>query len=500
MLATYPLLARLATGLLLALALCACGSGSISDPERATADPALAPPSPEFPLLTSPDGRYLIDSRGVPFPILGRAAWSVTSLKPAEFERFLDDTRERGFNAVEVAAINTIDEGNRSPFDGDGNAPFLRRLDGRSWNGELNYGSIVHEAADFTTPNESFWAHVDQLLDDSARRGIAVLLFPAYVGYAHTHEGWMDEMVANGPERMHAFGAWIATRYRDRKNIIWMIGGDQGTPPNAFSPAQLAVEQAFVSGLTEVPGQASQQRSALWSGPLATSEPHFESCITLDGAYAWARGTAAFSRQGYAHAPVRPAYLLEEPYDEEGHDGNRRNSNATQPVRRFEWWGWLGSIGGYVAGNAYVWPFLDPWWHPGASYKAHLDTQNTRDLAHLNRLIRSLPWYQLVPDGLGNIGTLVSAGRGKPDTLSYVAAAATPDGRLLVAYAGPASRMPFTIDLTKMRGTVSARWFNPTTGTYVSIGSFPNDHAQPFVVPGKNGTKYSDWALILTSP
>jgi hypothetical protein len=489
----------LSAALLACVALSGCGSNGTEHSDTAAADSHAAPRA-EFPLLTSRNGRYLTDSKGVPFPILGRASWAVLTLQPRDFERYLDDTRDKGFDAVELAA--PPHEGNHVPLDGFGHPPFLRRLDGHTWDGSLRYRSVLPQAPDFTSPNEAYWAQVDSFLDACAARGIVVLLFPSYVGYKGTDQGWMSEMLANGPERMRTYGAWIASRYKSRKNIIWMLGGDRGTAAFPFLPEELLVERALVSGLTGGAGAAGQQRSAEWSGPLATSEPDFESLITLDGAYASAARAlaAAFSRAAYSHVPVRPAFLLEEPYDEEGPDGNGRNLNATQPVRRFEWWGWLNSIGGYVAGNGFVWQFRDAWWRLRSSYRGHLDTPNTHDLAHLNRLIRSLPWYELVPDGLGNIGTLVTDGRGSPDALDYVAAAATPDGRLLVAYAGPASRAPFTLDLTKMRTAATARWFNPTTGEWLPIGSFRNDHAQSFSVPGDNGAGARDWALILTSP
>ena len=41
--------------------------------------------------------------------------------------------------------------------------------------------------------------------------------------------------MANGPARMQSYGAWLATRYKNRKNIVWMLGGDMGTPPHAFN-------------------------------------------------------------------------------------------------------------------------------------------------------------------------------------------------------------------------------------------------------------------------
>ncbi len=453
-----------------------------------------------FPLARSANGRYLEDLRGKPFPILGRASWLLLSRTRSEYDEFLADTGSKGFDAIEMTAINRIAEGNHVPFNGRGDAPFLRKLDGQPWDGTFRYRDIERDAPDFTTPNPAYWEFLDTFLADCESRGIAVLLFPAYVGYIRTNEGWMDEMVANGSERMQAYGTWVANRYRQRKNIVWMIGGDRGTPPNLFTDRELAVERAFVAGLTGVAGQASTHYSAEWSGPLATSQPDFASRITLDGSYGAA--TAAYGRQGYASSRILPVFLLEEPYDEEGPDGNNRNPGALQPVRRFEWFGWLNSIGGYVAGNGYVWPFKNgPWWRLRPLYKSHLNTRNTSDLVVLNTLIRSIPWYALVPDGLGSGGhRLVTDGGGTPDMRDYVAAAATDSGTFLVAYAGPWHSGRFTVDLRALRGPVTARWLNPTTGEYTPIGTLTNSAPHQFVTPGNNGTGYRDWALVLTSP
>src|SRR5262249_24988501 len=50
----------------------------------------------EFPVKHSADKRYLVDQNGVPFPILGRTAWFVTSLPPDEWRTFIDDSVGRG--------------------------------------------------------------------------------------------------------------------------------------------------------------------------------------------------------------------------------------------------------------------------------------------------------------------------------------------------------------------------------------------------------------------
>jgi hypothetical protein len=273
-----------------------------------------------------------------------------------------------------------------------------------------------------------------------------------------------------------------------------MMGGDMGTGSNPFTQPQVDVETALLAGLKSVAGQQSLFFTAEWgSQSIATEQPDFGPSMTLNGAYSSNGDVSNYGRQAYAHSPVEPAFLLEEPYDQEGPDGNGFNSNATQPVRRFQWAGWLSTIGGYIAGNGYVWPFTSTW-------STHLDTQGSRDNGRLNAFIRSISWWQLVPSGLGGMRTLVTAGGGSPSDAGYVPAAATPAGTLLVAYVPPAHSGSITVDLRAMSGTAQARWFNPTTAAYTTIGSFPNTGPQTFTPPGNNGTGFSDWALVVAVP
>ena len=52
--------------------------------------------------------------------------------------------------------------------------------------------------------------------------------------------------------------------------------------------------------------------------------------------------------------------------------------------------------------------------------------------------------------------------QGTIDASDYATASRTPDGRLAIAYA-PTIR-PLTIDMTRLSGPVTARWFDPANG------------------------------------
>ena len=50
-----------------------------------------------------------------------------------------------------------------------------------------------------------------------------------------------------------------------------------------------------------------------------------------------------------------------------------------------------------------------------------------------------------------------------------------------------------------MRGSTTARWFDPTGGGYQGIGTLPNSGTRGFAPPGANSAGDLDWVLILTS-
>ena len=443
-----------------------------------------------FPLTASANGRYLQDQSGTPFPILGRSYWGIIGLSPTNYQAALDDALVKGFNTIEFRAPNASRQDCCVPRDGAGNLPFTTKVGGGAYTGSFS------ETPDFTTPNAAYWTYLDTFIDYCASRGIVVMWFPAYMGYDSDSEGWGNVMVANGATRMRNFGAFVANRYKQRNNIIWLLGGDRGTGNNPMTSQEITVEQAYIDGLKSVGGQQSTQYAAEWaSESIGTDQPNFASHMTLNGVYSWNGFTAEHARRGYADTPPLPTFLLEEPYDEEGADGTNRNNHATQPVRRFVWWSMLsGSNAGYMAGNGYLIHFF-----PG--YASHFSSPGQGDLARLNLLWTSIPWHQLVPSGLAGMKTLVTAGGGGGVTATdYIAAAATSNGSTLLAYVPPTgtSSRSFTVDMTALSASARARWFNPTNGNYTDIASaIPNTGTRQFTTPGNNGTSANDWLLVV---
>jgi hypothetical protein len=169
---------------------------------------------PVFPLKVSANRRYLVDRNGRPFLVHGDTAWSLISgLSKAEAERYLEDRRRKGFNAV---IVNLIEQKFKGPVNREGEPPFTT-------------------PGDFARPNRKYFAHADWVLRCAAAKSILVLLAPLYLGYQGGDEGWYQEALANGPEKCREYGRFLGRRYGDFANLLWMMGGDRNpeTRPGA---------------------------------------------------------------------------------------------------------------------------------------------------------------------------------------------------------------------------------------------------------------------------
>jgi hypothetical protein len=243
--------------------------------------------------------------------------------------------------------------------------------------------------------------------------------------------------------------------------------------------------------------QSVQYSAESFSGQNSADNADFGNEMTLNASYTWELKVPVpyIARKAYAHNPQLPSFLLEEPYDEEGPDGNNYNPNATQPVRRFQWWGWLSTIGGYISGNGYVWQFVDPIW------QQHLNTQGALDMSRLNQFIHSLDWWELVPSGLNGMPTLITDSNNIDTSAAYVSAAATNDGSLFVAYIPPAHQGSISVNMSILKGKVYGYWFDPTSGRYSPVADsvLGNKNAYSFTPPGRNSRGEEDWVLLLSA-
>jgi hypothetical protein len=209
-----------------------------------------------FPLLVKPGKRYLEDATGKPFLIQGDAGWGlIAELTREEVDQYLDDRRARGFNTILIRLIQHRFSANppanaygQLPFQGqpfEGLAELINLIPFRTVHGYALDGTrLATYFADYSKPNEAYFAHADWVLRRAAEKGFLVLLTPSYTGSGSGSEGWYRAMVANGPDRLRQYGEYLGRRYRDFPNILWVEAGD-------FNPPRKGLVISIAEGIRE---------------------------------------------------------------------------------------------------------------------------------------------------------------------------------------------------------------------------------------------------------
>jgi uncharacterized protein DUF4038/collagenase-like protein with putative collagen-binding domain len=443
-----------------------------------------------FPLRSAPGGRHLEDQRGTPFLVKGETAWlALVNLDAREQEAYLADRGARGFNLIEVMLVNhdyTSPPNPVPPANRAGEQPFLR-------------------PGDFSTPNDAYFDRAAAFVRRAGEHGMAVLLAPLYLGFDGGREGWWQELSAEANTRQVCFsyGKYLGSRFRQSENLLWVAGGDFAPPAGSEAEAR-ALE--VLRGIRAA--GAAQPWTGHWNfdhqGGISTDEALFASAMDINGIYQDAQPWR-FAARAYAVTPPRPSFLLESAYERE-HPRSR-----LQPFRKAWWWSMLSGAAGVFWSNYFLWMCeAARGTYPAAygdgdgtvsSWSAELDSPGTDEVLHLHAFFEAIAWERLVPSGIPSGGPeLLTSGKGSRD--GRIAAAATAEGDLLVAYVPPdgTGQRAFSLDLSRMRRPARARWFDPASGAFSPAEPpLPAGGSAELRTPGANGSGVNDWVLLVES-
>jgi len=417
---------------------------------------------PVFPLKQSANNRYLVDQNNVPFLMIGDAPQAmVGNLSVAQAKFFIKDRATYGVNALWVNLL--CDSYTACNSDGttfDGIAPFTT-------------------PGDLSTPNPAYFDRAEQMMDAAAAKGMVVLLDPIETG------GWLGVLQANGIAKARHYGEYLGNRFKDHPNIIWMSGNDFQSWRN---PSDNKLVRAVMQGLASTDANHIQTIELDYYVSASMEDGPLRPLLGLDAVYTY-RPTYAEELTEYKRADFRPTFMVEANYEFEQNGGT--DGGTTENLRRQEYWTALSGTTGQLYGSAYSWRLQGDW-------QDNLDTIGIRQLSYVKQLFGSRKWYDLVPDRAHEVLIRGFGHYSKDDSITtdtYATAASTTDGSLAMAYLPDIRKV--TIDMSKLSGQVTARWFDPSNAAFTDIGSFANTGTQAFTPPGNNGDGDGDWVLVL---
>jgi hypothetical protein len=427
-------------------------------------DASVARIATAYPLKISSNGRHFVDQKGTPFLIAGESPQALmVNLNEKDAELFFANRQSHGFNTVWINLLCRPGTGGRE--------------DGSTYDGLLPF----KKADDFATPNEDYFARCDRMIRLAEKHGLLVFLDPCET-IDH-----LKPMLKNGPEKCREFGRYLGSRYKDFDNLLWMHGNDFQTWKNAEHDA---VVQAVARGIRDKDPRHlhTVELNYLVSGSL--DDPSWAPLIDVSASYTY-YPTYAQVLKDYNRPKAKPVVMIESCYEFE-------QESTPAVLRRQEYWSILGGAAGQLYGNGYTWPFKMGW-------KEKLNTPGAIQMAYVQALLLPRPWHRLEPDqkhtvvtaGYGTFDTTTTEGNVYGMTSDYVTAGSTSDGSLVMAFL-PSLRT-VTVDMAKLSAPVTARWYDPSSGTYKSIkGSpFKNAGKTKFTPPGRNSDGDGDWILVL---
>jgi hypothetical protein len=425
-----------------------------------------------WPLKKSANNRYLVDQNNNPYLMVGDSPQSaIGNLSMSEADRYFADRQAHGFNTVWINLLcGSYTFCNADGSTKDGIKPFT------TGSSPSNY--------DLSTPNATYFSRADAIINSAASHDLTVILDPIETG------AWLTTMQSNGVTKDTNFGKYLGNRYKTFPNIIWMSGNDFQSWSNASDDA---VVRAVAQGIqaNDTAHIHSLELDFLTSSSL--NDTNWANMIQLNASYTY-YPTYAEVLKGYNQTPTMPDFMVEASYEFEHNGGT--DGGSPPNLRRQEYWTMTSGATGQLYGSGHTDGIANGW------LASDLDSIGVTELGYLTNLLQGRAWYDLVPD---QAHTLVTVGYGTFQNTGlfanndYVTAAKTADGSLALAYVPTAKTI--TVDMSRLSGAVTAKWYDVTAGTYATISGSPfaNSGTRQFATPGTHSDGTSDWVLVLTA-
>ena len=408
-------------------------------------------------------GNYLSWDDGMPFFYLADTAWELFHhATREEITEYLTIRKEQGFNAVQAVALaefNGLEEPNAY-----GRRPLID-----------NNPAIPDDSGEY-----SYWAHVDFAVEEAAKRGMFITLLPTWGDKYNLAHGVGPVVFTK--ENAYLYGKWIAARYRNHQNIIWMLGGDRALVTqehrDIIDAMGTAIREADPNHLITF-----HPCGAASSVEFVKNKPYIDFHAIQSGHGVECYSSAQMLRETFLKEP-KPFLDAEPRYEDHPACFSTEYGYfwEADEVRQNAYWDLLAGESGHTYGNHCVWGFnretSDYFPYPYTECLRHPGAEQMR---YVKALRLSRPYFELCPcqelllrqyPGMAQL----AAARGNNYLFAY-----TPMGLPMELH------VPFGNDL-------KAIWFNPRTGEENTFGIIPS--GPNTFVPPTNG-KGQDWVLIL---
>jgi hypothetical protein len=432
-----------------------------------------------LPLQISDNKRFFQTIDGKPFFWLGDTGWLLfKKLTREEIVQYLNDRKQKGFNVIQVMVLHEL-----SATDVYGDSA-LTKLDISKPN--TTPGNAFGKRGEY-----DYWDHIEFAIDEAAKRGIYMALVAV----------WGSNINDVSIEQVTKYATFLANRYRDKTNIIWINGGDikGGDALDKWNAIGKTLRSVDTTHLITFHPRGRHSSSIWFHDQLWLDFNMFQSGhrtyaqdTLSDETLHYGEDNWRYVSDDYRLIPIKPTMDGEPSYE----DIPQGLHNADQPywkdyqIRRYAYWSVFAGGCGVTYGNNEVMQFFSPGqgkssYFPKVSWQKGLQSPGAAQMKYLKELMLSKSYFDRVPDQSlvidnGERYDHIVATRGKSYALFYIY-----NGR---SFKADATKLPWK------RST--AYWFNPRNGTKKKIYHELANKQQVFNPPGEN-REGNDWVLIL---
>ncbi|OMP80361.1 glycoside hydrolase family 140 protein [[Flexibacter] sp. ATCC 35208] len=417
-------------------------------------------------LKVSKDGHFFQTSDGQPFFWLGDTGWLLfTNLNESEVDHYLADRQHKGFNVIQVMLLPKLAAVNQK-----GDSALLKN--------------------NIAEPQKKYFDFVATVVDKAAAKGLYLALVPVWG--SPVKEGKVS------PAAAATYAHFLATRFHDKKNIIWLNGGDiKGSDSSAVWNAigNTLHKEDSVHLMTFHPRGRAQSSDwfhhAAWLNfnMFQSGHQRYNQDTTKRK---YGEDNFRYVQADYKRTPAKPVLDGEPSYESipQGLHDPKEPYWSDKDVRRYAYWSVFAGGAGFTYGHNSVIQF-----HKAKEkgvygvrevYTDALNAPGAGQMKYLKQLLLSRSYFDRVPDqsllakDTGTQHQRILATRGKTYAFYYTAT-----GRSIPVQLGKIEA-----------GYIKASWYDPRTGYTSRIGTFPNKGVKVFDPPGKE-EEGNDWVLIL---
>jgi len=272
-------------------------------------------------LKISGNKRFLIQKNGGKFFPIADTAWKIAwKLNRDDVEKYLDTRKKQKFNTIALVAFPmdvNLDKIYTNIF---GDLPFEVK--------NAKYNSlkpIVTPGKNYKNSDQyDYWDNLEFIIDAANDKGLYVVILPCWGGCVAGAYGCgkkNQELIFND-DKAFKYAEWIANRFKNKSNLIWMLGGDRSAVygKNDYRNVFRAMAKGITKAYDKKPVLISYHPQK-WA-PNSSKWFHNDNWLSFNSIQDQPSDQINSIDLDYNFTPAKPTWLFEGGYEKRGQGKN----------------------------------------------------------------------------------------------------------------------------------------------------------------------------------